>query len=280
MIRWTSGAAHATTTIEYTAAGGSPTTIAGIAAGTTSRTINGLTHSTTYDVRAKHVRDGQSSTWAGPIQFTTPEPTPTLTPPSGLNVTALTYNSATIRWTNGTPSATTRLEYRKTTTTTWTSLSVSAGATSQGLTGLSAVTGYYVRIRHQTAGAISAWTSNLFFKTPAPPAPTVTNFRVAACREVPSGGSTLIEYTLAWDAAPAQADGSYEIAMHTLNNAGAATIVTTVSGSIEQAIVGGFLKSATTSNRYFWVRYIRGAAPTSWVALSPNPVPVNRCFNP
>lgn len=113
-IRWTNGAADATTNLYYRKTGLSTWTdsVTGIAAGTTSRQLTGLTGGTSYDVRAKHVRSGQSSTFTATIQFTTlAAPVPTITNfvavVCNMQVVGLkTFNYFTMTW-NATPDQTT-----------------------------------------------------------------------------------------------------------------------------------------------------------------------------
>jgi hypothetical protein len=113
-IRWTNGAADATTNLYYRKTGVATWTdsVTGIAAGTTSRQLTNLAGATSYDVRAKHVRGGQSSSFTSTIQFTTlAASAPTIT-----NFVAVvcnqqvagakTYNYFTMTW-NATPDQTT-----------------------------------------------------------------------------------------------------------------------------------------------------------------------------
>jgi hypothetical protein len=113
-IRWTNGAADATTNLYYRRTGVTTWTdsVTGIAAGTTSRQLTNLTGATSYDVRAKHVRSGLSSSFTSTIQFTTLAPAaPTIT-----NFVAVvcnqqvagtkTFNYFTMTW-NATPDQTT-----------------------------------------------------------------------------------------------------------------------------------------------------------------------------
>jgi hypothetical protein len=112
-IRWTSGAADATTNLYYRRTGAATWTdsVTGIPAGITSQPLSGLASQTFHDVRAKHVRSGQSSTFTSTIQFKTlipPPPTITNfrvqvcnTQPAG----GKTYNYFTLAW-DGTPDQT------------------------------------------------------------------------------------------------------------------------------------------------------------------------------
>ena len=109
-IRWTAGATDATTNLYYRRNGLTTWTdsITGIPAGTTSRQITNLTGSTSYEVQAKHVRNGQSSSFTSIITFKTlvaPLPTITnfiVTVCNQQVVGAKTFNYFTMTW-NATP---------------------------------------------------------------------------------------------------------------------------------------------------------------------------------
>lgn len=215
---------------------------------------------------------------SGDVPFTVIPP-----PPTGLNATSITHNSALIRWTNGAAAATTSLYYKRSTDVNWTNsvTGITAGTTSRQLTNLAAQTIYSVRAQHVQNGQSSVFTPIIQFTTlaaPPPPPPTITNFRVTGCTQQQAGGKTYNYFTMAWDATPDQTTGSYQIAMNTTNNVAAAAVILTVPATTETGVVGGYLSSPLLMSRWFWVRYTRTGATTSWVALTGNPLASNQCL--
>jgi len=215
---------------------------------------------------------------SGDVQFTVNPPAPP--PPTGLNATSITYNSATIRWTSGAADATTNLYYKRSSVTSWTDsvTGITAGTTSRQLSNLAGQTSYDVRAKHVRSGQSSSFTSTIQFTTLAPPVPTITNFRVTGCTQQQAGGKTYNYFTMAWDATPNQTTGSYQIGMHNTNSSAAAAVILTVPATTETGVVGGYLSSPLLMNRWFWVRYSRPGATTGWVALTGNPLASNQCL--
>jgi hypothetical protein len=145
--------------------------------------------------------------------------------------------------------------------------------------GLSSQTGYQIRAKHVDAVNTSAYTSVISFTTAATPPPTISNFFVLSCEERTSGGKVFNYFDLDWSASPAQDQGSYQIAMHHTSSVSLATVILTVPGTQTSGEVGGYLKSPTLMNRWFWVRYVRnGSTPTPWVPLNPSPLATNQCL--
>ncbi len=201
-------------------------------------------------------------------------------PPIGLNVTAITSNSATVRWTNATSNVATVVEIRLLGAPTWTTTQATAvGATSRLMSGLSSQTAYEVRAKHVAGTQSSVFTSPVSFTTAAIPSPTITNFHVAGCERRTAGGKTYNYFDLAWNASPVQEFGSYQIAMHHTSSVASAAVILTVPGTQTSGEVGGYLSSTLLMNRWFWVRYIRnGTTATPWVPLNPSPLATNQCL--
>jgi hypothetical protein len=89
----------------------------------------------------------------------------------------VTYNSATVTWTAGTGSAW-NVQYR-TTGGTWSS-SIAVTAATYNLTGLTAETGYEVRVQTNCSDLVSDWVSTTFTTEAAPvePCDAPTNLQV------------------------------------------------------------------------------------------------------
>jgi len=106
----------------------------------------------------------------------TVKPGPTCLPPSALNASAVTHNSATIGWTasSSSPSDGYDIYYSTSSTapdgTTTPTASVTAGTTTYNMTGLSATTTYYVWVRSNCgSGDVSGWSTVFSFTTPCAP---------------------------------------------------------------------------------------------------------------
>lgn len=100
---WTTGDATALTQVEYRRQADTAWTVAtsSLAAGVTTYTLSGLTPGVAYEWRAAHLKNGQFSSYLGPVagsQFTT---STTLLPPTGLALTSLNSTGTIgISWTN------------------------------------------------------------------------------------------------------------------------------------------------------------------------------------
>lgn len=105
--------------------------------------------------------------------------------PSALAASAITTASATITWTNGESASgtSTKLEYKRSADSTWTTASstIGAGVTSYSLTGLFALTQYDVRLTHYKAAIASSTTTSatLFTTASASVVGTPSNLLVA-----------------------------------------------------------------------------------------------------
>lgn len=104
VMGWTNGDATARTHTEYRVQGGSTWNIYGsVNAGNTTMTLTELSPTTAYEWRARHVKNGQSSAYLGPVagsRFTT---TGTLNPPTNLTLTDVgpaTLNQGFVEWAN------------------------------------------------------------------------------------------------------------------------------------------------------------------------------------
>ena len=109
-ITWSTGAAGASTIIDYRVRGAPTWVSSGIAPpGATSRAIAGLVPCTAYDVRARHTNGAESPLVVADSLFRTTAPAGQLCPPVNFRLTACstslyggkTYATYTLGWTNG-----------------------------------------------------------------------------------------------------------------------------------------------------------------------------------
>jgi hypothetical protein len=227
--------------------------------------LTGLTPSTTYSVRIRHDSAGVKSAWDTESPYFTTTGVTVSAPTIG-STTSITHNSATVNWTNGTTSTgvTTRIEYGPMSY----SLNVSgiaAGVTSRGLTSLSASSTYWVRVRHDSAGIPSTWSSSTFVTGPPDDPPT---FSQSNCSRYFASGKWRIIHELSWT----QGGGSWQIREAATNDSTAGSIVLS-GGSGSSTWTGEYLEMYGPLYSYFWVKL--GSGP--WVPLTTNPLETTSC---
>lgn len=270
-VGWTNGSSSTGVTtrleVQHETAGWDWIT-SSIGAGVTYYDLSSLDAGTSYDVRVRHDSGGISSAWLTTTDlFTTGVPAPT-----SISASSVTATSATISWTNGldTPGTTTDVEY-KPTGGSWTAgaSGLAAGATSTGLTGLSANTSYSVRVRHNRSGVSSSWTESvaLFTTEDDPPPPTIT-FSRGTCDRYYSSSKWRIKQRLDWTGAT----GSWQVREASTNDTTAGSVIG--SGSSGSSMwTGEYLEYSGPLYSYFWVKV--GASP--WVPLAENALETTSC---
>lgn len=138
---------------------------------TTSYILTGLTASTTYNVRVQTICSSSlTSAYTTAINCTTTAATAGCPVPTGLAASNITTNMANITWTAVLGATSYKLQWRKTGTTTWTTVS-NITTPSYALTGLIAATSYEVQVMTVCATA-SLYTSVMSFTTASCLAPT------------------------------------------------------------------------------------------------------------
>lgn len=146
---------------------------------TPSYVLSGLVAATGYDVKVMTVC-ATASLYSGVVSFTTS----TCIAPTGLASSAITINAATVSWSPVVGATTYKLQYRKTSATSWTTVSNIAGA-SYALTGLAIGTSY----TFQVATTCSATTTSVYSST-------ATFTTVAACPDNYESNNTISAATL------------------------------------------------------------------------------------
>jgi N-acetyl-anhydromuramyl-L-alanine amidase AmpD len=132
------------------------TTYSGIT--TNSYSISGLSASTNYEWQ---VRSFCNSTFSSSNNFTTLVPPCSV--PSGLATTNINTSTATLNWNSVSSAVSYTLEYKPSSSSTWTSQTVST--TLHNLSGLSASTNYDWRVRTNCGSGSSAYTATQTFTT-------------------------------------------------------------------------------------------------------------------
>ena len=150
---------------------------------TTCLTLTGLSPNTTYNIRITAQNSCGSSSVT--INFTTLGGP---TAPSGLSASNITSNSAALKWNAVTSATSYKVEYKASSSSTWTTATASTTATSWSLSGLATNTIYNWRVTAQNnCGSSSAVNGPNFTTLPNPP----TN--------VKGGYNTQVkQFTLSW----------------------------------------------------------------------------------
>ncbi len=125
----------------------------------TSYTLSGLLQGRTYDVRIKQDCMSQNSAFVQTTFSTTCS-----NPPSLLSATEIKTNSAKISWTGAPGSSLYSLQYKKSTSSTWTTVS-SIATTNYTLTGLTANTVYNYKVSASCATGTTAYSTQSSFTT-------------------------------------------------------------------------------------------------------------------
>lgn len=166
-ISWTPVSGAISYDIDYKASSSATWINAATAATATTINLAGLTQGTGYDWRVRATCAAGSGNY---IQATFTTGAPCLDP-TGLTSSSITSNSATLSWTAVSGASSYAVEYKLSTSGTWTVAAAANTGTSFSLTGLSANTVYDWRIRTNCAAATSNYTQAQFTTLVAPACP-------------------------------------------------------------------------------------------------------------
>jgi hypothetical protein len=112
----------------------------------------------------------------------------TCSAPTGLTASAISSSGATVSWTAASGAISYDVDYKTSSTSTWTNAATAATSTSVSLSGLDASTVYDVRVRTNCSGASSAYTSAQFTTSAAPTCGTVSGLTSSA---ITASGATV-----------------------------------------------------------------------------------------
>jgi hypothetical protein len=132
----------------------------------TSVAIGGLASSTVYDWRVRTNCSFGSSGYTA-AQFTTASVV-TCNAPTGLSASAITTSGATVNWTAVSGAVSYDVDYKLTSTGTWTNAVTATTATSRAISGLAASTTYDWRVRTNCSSGSSSYAAAQFTTTAAP----------------------------------------------------------------------------------------------------------------
>ena len=243
--------------VEYQPTSGS--TWSSVSTSSTSYVVSGLTAATAYNFRVSAVNLIGTSAATASVSATTLGTAPAT--PTALAASAITSNSATLNWSapanvGTSPITSYMVEYKRSNVTAYTTTTVST--TTAALTGLTASSGYNVRVSATNATGTSAPTAVVSFTTAAaavvPTAPTAPR----TLATVTAYGDAI---SLRW-AAPTTPGGTLIGYTVQRNIAGTWTNLATVSGTTLAYVATG-LTASTSYQFQVLATNVTGTSPAS-----------------
>jgi len=164
-LSWSSVSGAIGYTLEYKLSTSSTwTSIPGLV-NSTSYTLTNLTASSLYNWQVKtNCSAGSSGYSSASITTNAPPVCPT---PSGLNVSSITSNSATISWSAVSGAVSYSIDYKSNSSSTWLTVPGVQTSTSLTLNGLVASSAYDWRVKTNCASGSSGYTSSTFTSSPS-----------------------------------------------------------------------------------------------------------------
>jgi hypothetical protein len=221
-VSWTAVSGAVSYDVDYKLTSSGTWTNAATATSSTSVAISGLTASTVYDWRVRTNCSSASSSYTA-AQFTTAS-VPVCNAPSGLAASGITTTNATVSWTAVSGALSYDVDYKLTSSGTWTNAATATPSTSIAISGLTASTVYDWRVRTNCSFGSSGYTAAQF-----------TTAAVPVCN-APSGlaasGITTSGATVSWTAVSGALnyDVDYKLtSTGTWTNAATATTSTSVA---------------------------------------------------
>ncbi len=266
-VSWTAVSGAISYDVDYKLTSSGTWTNAATATTSTSVAISGLAASTVYDWRVRTNCSFGSSGYTA-AQFTTAA-VPVCNAPTGLASSSITTSGATVSWTAVSGAINYDVDYKLTSSGTWTNAATATTSTSVAISGLSSSTVYDWRVRTNCSFGSSGYTAAQF-----------TTATVITCN-VPSGLSsssiTTSGATVSWTAVSGAI--SYDVD-YKLTSSGTWTNAATATASTSVAISG--LAASSTydwrvrtncsggSSSYTAAQFPTSAVPTCSTAFEPN----------
>ena len=160
-VSWTAESGAVSYDVDYKSSLSTTWTSAATATTSTSVAISGLTASTVYDWRVRTNCSGATSEYAAG-QFTTDGVAVVCNAPASLASSFITSNSATVSWTTVNGAASYAVDYKLTSSTTWTSAATATTSTSVALSGLAASTVHDWRVKTNCSLGSSSYSAAQF----------------------------------------------------------------------------------------------------------------------
>lgn len=159
-VSWTAVSGAVSYDVDYKLTSSGTWTNAATATASTSVAIGGLTANTIYDWRVRTNCSGSSSTYTA-AQFTTAS-APVCNAPSGLASSGITSSGATVSWTAVSGANSYDVDYKLTSSGTWTNAATATTSTSVAISGLTANTVYDWRVRTNCSFGSSGYSTAQF----------------------------------------------------------------------------------------------------------------------
>nr|MBA4140042.1 fibronectin type III domain-containing protein [Segetibacter sp.] len=159
-VSWSAVSGAASYDVDYKLTSSGTWTNAATATTSTSVAISGLASSSVYDWRVRTNCSSGSSGYTA-AQFTTAA-VAVCNAPSGLASSAITTSSATVSWTAVSGAVNYDVDYKLTSSGTWTSAATATTSTSISISGLAASSVYDWRVRTNCSGGSSGYTAAQF----------------------------------------------------------------------------------------------------------------------
>ena len=266
-VSWTAVSGAVSYDVDYKLTSSGTWTNAATATTSTSVNLSGLAASTVYDWRVRTNCASASSAYTA-AQFTT-SAVPVCNAPSGLSASSITTTSATVSWTAVSGAVSYDVDYKLTSSGTWTSAAVATTSTAVAISGLTASTVYDWRVRTNCSFGSSGYsaaqfTTNAVFVCNAPAGLTASSITTTGA-------------TVSWTAVSGAVN--YDVD-YKLTSSGTWTNAATATTSVSVAISG--LTAATVydwrvrtncssgSSAYSAAQFTTATASTCGTAFEPN----------
>jgi Secretion system C-terminal sorting domain/Fibronectin type III domain/Bacterial pre-peptidase C-terminal domain len=188
-LGWSAVANAISYAVEYRENGGINWTTATSATAGTSVQINGLNPSTIYEWRVNTTCAAGVSSNYSTAQFTTLA-APLCNAPAGLASSGITSTNATIFWSAVSGALSYSVDYKLTSTSSWTNAALATTATTVSLTGLVPSSTYDWRVRTNCSGSLSSVYAQAQF-TMAAPVATCPGIYDVSTNNTNTGGATI-----------------------------------------------------------------------------------------
>ncbi len=164
-VSWTAVSGAVSYDVDYKLTSSGTWTNAATATTSITANISGLTASTIYDWRVRTNCSSASSSYTA-AQFTTTA-TAVCNAPAGLNASAITSSSATVSWTAVSGAVSYDVDYKLTSSGTWTNAATATTSITANISGLTASTIYDWRVRTNCSSGSSSYSAAQFTTTAA-----------------------------------------------------------------------------------------------------------------
>ncbi len=186
-VNWNAVSGAVSYDVDYKTSASGTWTNAATATTATSANLAGLASGTVYDWRVRTNCSGSSSSYSA-SQFTTGS-VAACNAPTGLTSSAITTNSATISWSAASGAVSYDVDYKLTSSGTWTNAATGITGTAVNLSGLTSASSYDWRVRTNCSASSSSYASSQFTTSTASTCATAfePNETQAAAATITSG---------------------------------------------------------------------------------------------